>query len=240
LPFDYPGAEGQTVTPWVNGQGLERKTMAPGWETYSWRVPASLLQRGLSEVRLEFERLDVPAEVLPGNGLIGSTGVQAPRAIEVNSGGAADFAFITVGMDESAQDGSIHRPGYNLAVIDPETGQLVGQQGFDTTPSGSEAEAAALASFIAQVPDGMIVAVALQGDGTALLTDEAVSALHQIGGRVDPRGNSGWSHALVGVKGAEPGTALEVAGPDGGWVRVAPDRRTLAIAVEYIAWEQVE
>jgi hypothetical protein len=240
LPFDYPGAEEQAVTLWIEGRRLEQKPMSPGWDTYSWLVPASLLQGGLSEVRFEFERLDAPVDVLPGDGLIGLTGIQAPRAIEVNSGGPADIAFITVGTGPDAEDGSVHRPGYNVALIDPQSGQIMDRQGFDTTPGGGDAEAAALASFIVEVPDGTIVAVALQGDGAALLTDEAVSALRQIGGQVDPRGTTGWSHAIVGVKGAEPGTAAEVAGPEGGWLRVAPDRRTLAAAVEYIAWEQVE
>jgi hypothetical protein len=45
---------------------------------------------------------------------------------------------------------------------------------------------------------------------------------------------------VVGVKGAAPGTALEVAGPDTGWLRVAPDRRTLAIALDTVVWEQAE
>ena len=60
-----------------------------------------------------------------------------------------------------------------------------------------------------------------------------------IGGQVDPRGTTGWSHAIIGVKGAAPGTALETAGADNGWLRVAPDRRTLAIAMDKITWEQV-
>jgi hypothetical protein len=84
------------------------------------------------------------------------------------------------------------------------------------------------------------VAVALQGDGAAHLTEDAVRALSQIGGQADLRGTTGWSHALIGVKGAAPGTALEAAGPDQGWLRAAPDRRTLAIAVDLILWERVE
>ncbi len=69
-------------------------------------------------MRFEFERLDAPADVLPGSGAIGATGVAAPVAIEVNSGGPADFAFITIGDEPEAEDGSAHRPGYNVAVID--------------------------------------------------------------------------------------------------------------------------
>jgi hypothetical protein len=32
---------------------------------------------------------------------------------------------------------------------------------------------------------------------------------------------------------------MEAAGPDNGWLRVAPDPRTLAVAVDTILWEQI-
>ena len=240
LPFEYPGASEQRVTLQVNGHELERVAMSSGWGMYSWDIPADLVREGLNDVRFGFDRLDAPADVLPGNGEIGTTGFQAPVAIEVNSGGPADFAFITVGSEDEALDGSVHSPGYNVAVIHPRSGRLLDQQGFDTTPSGGEAEAAALTDFVAAVPDGRIVVVALQGDGAAHLTEAAVEALTQIGGQVDPRGTTGWSHAIIGVKGAAPGSAMEVAGLDNGWLRAAPDRRTLAIAVDLILWERME
>jgi hypothetical protein len=240
LPFEYPGASEQGVTLQVNGHEMERVAVSSGWGQYSWDIPADLVRSGLNDVRFGFDRLDAPADVLPGNGEIGTSGLQAPVAIEVNSGGPADFAFITVGSEGEAQDGSVHSPGYNVAVIHPQSGRLLDLRGFDTTPNGSEAEAAALADFIAAVPDGRIVAVALQGDGAAQLTEDAIEALAQIGGQVDPRGTTGWSQAIIGVKGAEPGTALEVADPENGWLRAAPDRRTLAIAVDLILWERME
>ncbi len=238
LPFDFPGAVEQKVTPHINGHPLAQLGMPPGWGTYTWDVPDHFLRQGLNDVRFEFERLDAPAEALPDNGVIGGTGVQTPLAIEVNSGGPADFAFISLQMGDQAVDGSAHRPGYNVAILDPETGELLDRAGFDTTLAGNESESAALADFIATVAKGQIVVVALRGDGMAHLTDAAVVAFRSIGGQVDPRGMAGWSHAIVGVKGAAPGTALETAGPEGGWLRVAPDRRTLAIAVDAILWEQ--
>jgi hypothetical protein len=238
MPFEYPDAGEQGITLQVNGQRLERRGMSPGWTTYSWQVPAGLLRPGLNDVRFEFDRLDMPAEVLPGDGNIGATGIQAPVAIEVNSDGPEDLAFITIGTGDGVEDGSLHHPGYNLAVIDPRSGKLLDRHGFDTTPGGSESQASALADYIASVTEGQIVVVALQGDGTAHLTGEAAAAFHEIGGQADPRGTTGWSHAIIGIKGVAPGTALEVAGPESGWLRVAPDRRTLAIAMDSLLWER--
>ena len=240
LPFDYAGAEEQGASLSVNGHRLERVAMPPGWDTYTWRVPGGLLRQGLNDLRFEFDRLDAPADVLPWSGAIGETGIRAPVAIEANSGGPEGFAYITIGGGSGAQDGSMHHPGYNVAIVDPQSGKLLDRQGFDTTPGGSEAEAAALARAIAAVPDGQIVVVAMQGGGKAHLTGEAVAAFQQIGGQADLRGTSGWSHAIIGVKGAEPGTAMEVAGAGNAWLSVAADWRTLAIAVDSILWEQQE
>ena len=239
LPFDYPGAPEQGLVPQINGHRLQRIGMSSGWNAYAWVVPGSTLKAGLNEVHFKFDRLDAPVDLLPGSGVIGATGVGAPTAIEVNSDGPADIAFITIGTGNDAEDGSAHRPGYNVAVVDARSGKLLDRQGFDTTPAGSPSEAASLTSFLNDVPNGQIVAVALQGDGAAHLTGEAVAALHSIGGQADPRGSRSWSQAIIGVKGAAPGTAMEAAGPDGGWLRVAPDRRTLAIAVDTVRWEQL-
>ena len=53
----------------------------------------------------------------------------------------------------------------------------------------------------------------IRADGVGQLTDDAVSALRSLGGRVDPRGALFVSHLLIGVKGAAPGTAVETFGP---------------------------
>ena len=240
LPFDYPGADVQTATLYANGHRLETQELSAEWAEYTWLVPSSAMREGLNDLRFEFGRLDAPAEVLPGSGSIGGTGVQAPAAIEVNSGGPAGFAYITVEGDGGSEDGSVHSPGYNVAVIDANTGRLLQRQGFDTTPDGSQAQAAALAAFIEAIPEERIVVVASQGDGAANLTAEAVAAFAAIGAKADPQGSSGWSHAIIGVKGAAPGTALEAAGPENGWLRAAPDRRTLAVAVDAVQWEQLQ
>ncbi|MBN1139208.1 MAG: hypothetical protein JXM73_21700 [Anaerolineae bacterium] len=239
LPFDYPGAEAQTMALVVNGHRLERITLAAGWGAYSWEAPAQLLEQPINDLRFELDHLAAPADVLPGNGAIGATGVEAPVAIEVNSDAPADLAYITAGEGDLAKDGSVHRAGYNVAVIDQKSGRLVDQQGFDTTPAGEPGQAAALADFIASIPAGRIVVVAMQGDGAAGLTDAAVAAFRTIGGQADPRGTTGGSHIIVGVKGAAPGTALEAAGLGSQWLRVAPDRRTLGVAVDTLLWEQI-
>ncbi len=110
LPLDYPGAEPQQATLSVNGTEVGTATMSPGWLTYTWEVDASMLRHGVNDLRFGFSRLEAPAQVIPGDGLIGQTGVVAPVAIEVNSGGPDGFAYITIGDPASGKvvDGSLH------------------------------------------------------------------------------------------------------------------------------------
>ncbi len=240
LPFDYAGAQQQRVTLLVNGQRLETTDLPRGWSPLAWDVPAHALREGLNDIRFRFSHLDMPNRVLPEDGLIHLTGVRTPVAIEVNSGGPAGFAYITVGDPDGGKtvDASIHRAGYNLAVIHPRTGRVIDRQGFDITSTGSEEEASSLVDFVRSVPDGLIVVAALKGESLDFLTDGVVGSFRTFGGQDDPRDYEGGSHAIIGVKGAAPGTALEVAGPGNGWLRVAPDLRTLAIAVDTITWTQ--
>ena len=239
LPFDYPGAKAQTMALVANGHRLEPVTLVSGWADYSWDMPAGLLEQPINDLRFEFDHLAAPADVLPGNGAIGTTGLQAPIAIEVNSDAPADVAYITVGEGGQAKDGSLHCPGYNVAVLDPQSGRLLDRRCFNTTLAGEAGEAAALAEFVAAIPAGQIVVVAMQGDGAAGLTRADVAAFRAIGGQANLRGKDGWSHVIVGVKGAAQGAALEAAGPGDQWLRLAPDRRTLSVAVDTLRWEPI-
>jgi hypothetical protein len=233
LAFAYEGSPQQTVRLAINGHRLpETFSVGPYWETYTVTLPGDYLRAGLNEVMLEFGYSASPRQVLPGNFAIGNTGVTAPVEITVNSAGlhAGDFAYITV----DGEDASTHRRGYNLAVIDPQSGAVVERAGFDTW--ANEFESQDLADFVAEIPEGYIVAVAVKGDGAANLTDAAVRALLTLGAQTDLRGTEHLSHAILGVKGAEPGSALEASGEGNSYLHVGrnPDERTLSVAVDYV------
>jgi len=233
LAFSFDGAPQQTLSVLVNGQRLgETVSVGPYWEEHSILVRSGYLKVGLNEVVLEFAYAAAPRDVLPGQFAIGDTGVTSPVEITVNSAGlhAGDFAYITV----DGEDSSSHRRGYNLAVVHPDTGALVSQAGFDTF--ANEFESQDLADFIAEIPDGYIVAVAVREDGAASLTEAAVQALSSLGARTDVRGTQQLSHAIIGVKGSAVGTALEASGEGNSYLHVGrnPDDRTLSVAVDYV------
>ncbi|HNS50124.1 MAG TPA: interleukin-like EMT inducer domain-containing protein [Anaerolineae bacterium] len=241
LPLDYPGAEPQEVTLSVNGQELTSVEMQPGWLTYTWEIDAALVHSGVNDLRFRFGRLEAPADVIPGDGQIGATGVVAPVAVEVHSGGPDGFAFITIGDTRagSTVDGSLHEPGYNLAVLDAATGRLLERAAFDLTETGSEREAAAMVAWMGSIPPGSIVAGALQGCQTPYLVTGVAEALLSVGatGTVGPKADC--SHAFIGVKDPARRSGLEAYASGGSWLRVAPDRRTLAMALDRVTWERL-
>ncbi len=237
VPFYYPGSTVQTVQIEVNGQEVPPLlTLEDSWSEYEISIPPAVLKPGINEVCLSFAYLASPREVFPAELSIGGTGVKTPLDIEVNSAGAlaGSFAYITV----DGQDASAHKRGYNLAVIEAGSGRILDVKGFDT--GGDTYAAAAMARFVESIPQGRIVVAAVQEEGGRYLSQEAVAALRSIGAQVDVRGGEGLSHAVIGVKGATPGSALELSGQENAWLRVGgnPDRRTLAVAVDYVRFEK--
>ncbi|RME75123.1 MAG: hypothetical protein D6784_08545, partial [Chloroflexi bacterium] len=144
-PFAYPGAPPQQVSLSLNGHPLPHSySLHEGWQVIQADLPEALLKDGLNRLVLHFAHTAQPRQVLPASRTIGQTGVDTPVDIEANSG--ADFAFITVGFGDDAVDASAHRRGVNIAVVDPHTGRLVEQKGFDTAANRFEAQR--LAEFL--------------------------------------------------------------------------------------------
>jgi hypothetical protein len=234
-PLTYDGAPSQTVSISVNDVPvLERRALTPGWQIVEANVPASATRRGPNRVRLEFDWAKSPRQVFPdpaSRAVIGGTGVVSPVNIDVH---AFDEAYISVfAADGSETKASAGRRGYNVSVLDRRTGAVLQTRGFDT--AANTYESGALASYLASIPRGRIVAVATKGDAAANLTPAAIDALAGLGSRVQsPADLAGSSHALIGVQGAPPGTAAEEIKPGDAFVRVAGDFRTLAAALDWV------
>jgi len=236
LPFAYPNAPTQTIEFSVNGKPLgEPLSLASQWDAQAITVPGELLHRGLNDVALRFRYTARPSDVLPGKREIGSTGVRTPVDIEVTSGGpaAGNLAYITV----DGRDASAHREGYNVAVVDPERGEVRSFRGFDTTANQYESDR--LARYLEAIPAGQIVIIAARGDAGRHLTGRARAALARLGARRMPAADGPQSYAVIGVQGAAPGSAAESAPVSGtAYLRLGrnPDQRTLAAAFAWIAW----
>ena len=201
----YVPGEGQRLRLEINDQAAGQVELKAGWQDYRLTLPAGIMREGLNEVWLRFDRLYPAQQVDLSPRLVGQTGVEAPVSLVVQSAGqeVGDFGLIYV----NGQDVSPNERGYNVVVIHPVTGVVEQVATFDTHLD--EGASQALASFLADVPGGYLVIVAAADETSRLLSAEAVDALHAIGASGDLRDYFRWGHAIVGVKGALPGTALE-------------------------------
>jgi hypothetical protein len=201
----YAPAAGQTLRLEANGRQVAELGLAPGWHNYEISLPQAVVQPGLNELWL---RLDgaVPAhEVQVSPRAIGTTGTTSPVNLVVQSAGqeVGDFGHIYV----NGKDVSRNERGYNVAILDPETGAVIDTVSFDTHLD--EGASQALARFLNHVSPGSIVAVAAADEASRLLGQEAVDALPSIGATGDLRDRFRWSQAIIGVQGAAAGSALE-------------------------------
>ena len=115
---------------------------------------------------------------------------------------------------------------------------MLDKRGFDTWANTAEADR--LAEFVEGLPAGTIVLGATRDDASRFLTDRAVAALAGLGSAVDLRTSPGFGHALIGVQGAAAGTAAEISGQEGAYLRLASDRRSLAAAVDWVRLEEAQ
>ncbi len=243
IQFFTPTAS-QTVRVNVNGNLIGSLTTQQGWHEYALTAMSGVWRAGMNEIVLQFDALAPVAAVQEGDGFaslttsfaIGKTGVSSPASIVVRSAGSevGDFAHVFVNGSDAAQN----TRGYNVVVVNEKTGAVESSAAFDTFASADES--ARLAQFIGKIPSGRIVSVAVRDEASRSLTSEAVDALRSIGAMEDLRGKFRWSHAMIGVKGAAPGSALEVASetmPAQRVVGVGAMEPQVAAAVEWVKIE---
>jgi len=100
------------------------------------------------------------------------------------------------------------------------------KRGFDTATNHFEAEA--LTEFIAQIPHGMIVVISSKSNEANAFIEHGFESLGSSAGIPNV------PYSLIGVKGADVGTAHEVSGE--AYIRLGhvPDVRPLALAVDWM------
>jgi hypothetical protein len=201
----YAPQPGQRMRIEVNGDEAGAIDMDSGWMEYEVALDGSVVVPGLNELWLRFEATYPADQLQLSPRTIGETGVAAPVNLAVESAGqeVGDFGHIYV----DGRDVSPNQRGYNVAVVHPETGAVEKTASFDTHLD--EAASADMARFLLSAPPGRIVAVAAADEASRLLDQEAVDALRGIGAAGDLRGRFRWGHAIIGVQGAPPGSAVE-------------------------------
>jgi len=231
LPFTYPQAPAQTLELVVNGQSIQKFELQSHWQDYTATIPARALRFGLNDVVLKFGYLVRPRDVLPANYAIGKSGVVSPVDIVARSGALGSIRV-------NDREASELRRGYNVVVIDPKTGDVIASSVFNT--ADDIARSRAMTDFLAQIREGSIVVVAAQENAGANLGERTVGMLRSLGAQIDLRQTPNHSHAIIGVKGASPGTAVESSREGESFIAIGRnvDDRTLAAAISLITLEK--
>ena len=186
----------------LNGKEVAHVPCKPGLKSVSFLLPAEVKRPGMNHLRFALDG-EQQARAVP----VGRTGIKTLARLRVRSQGlrAGNSASILLGDRDLAPDSR----GYNVAVIHPDTGELVMAAGFDLVDDTGGEQARRMVQLIGGLPDGMIVCVAVKDDGAMNLTRELSTAMRSLGAKKDLHGKTRASYALIGVKGAKPGTALE-------------------------------
>lgn len=196
------------VTISLNGRQIGTATLSPQGTDTTVSIPRDWATALIDRVQLCFAQrtpladLDMPPT--PQGWPIGNTGSFIKPNLVVQSAGkdVGDFAHIWVdGVDVAA-----HLPGYNLVALASD-GAVQASRAFSTFSSTTESQA--MADWLQQWPVGTIIVGAVQDEASSNLSEQAILALNRLGVATDLRSHFRWSHALIGVVGAPPASALE-------------------------------
>jgi hypothetical protein len=198
-------APNQIVTLITDGREIGSLALSEHFDWLAFALPADPGRPVLSDVRLRFSALVPIEQVGQGPWPVGKTQAESEASLLVRSAGeeTGNFAHIYVEGKDLATGGR----GYNLVALDPANGQLLASAAFDT--HGDPRASSELASWVAGLPPGAIVAGAVKDEASMNLNGEAIEALQSLGVATDLRNRFRWGHAFVGAVGAPSGTASE-------------------------------
>ncbi len=197
----YPGTRVQML---INGAEVARQVLPSSvWSMVAAQVPEKLLERGINRLDLIHE-LPRGWDAAPPR-TVGETGVESPVDLAVVSGSALAGNFAEVWVDNRKV--SDNERGMNVAVVDPKTGQLLGERGFDVIMSPVLWKV--MGEYLDRFPAGSLVALAERDDtGRHFETDGGAATLARLGASTE-LSEKDRGYVAIGVLGAPAGTAME-------------------------------
>ncbi|MCB0237200.1 MAG: hypothetical protein KDH08_00885, partial [Anaerolineae bacterium] len=147
-------------------------------------LPPDALSQGINELVLRFDR------TFPTESLVGASEPTVNLLVESAGLEAGNYAHIWL----NGRDISPNQRGYNLAIVDSTTGEVLAVDSFDThsDPSASDG----LVRFLQQVKPGQLLAVAIKDTASDQLSEQAAQTLSALG-LTDMRGKFRWAQAAI-------------------------------------------
>lgn len=200
----------QTVEVRLNSHQVARLEIA-GRKQHGLRLPREWVTRGTNRLELKIKHMEKVPEGVDPPLRIGDTGVSSPVDIKAVSlsprlpfEGRIMFPGLWIG--NPAARFSLEG-GYNLYVVDEHTGRVLDSRNFRTNLSTAASQD--MTGYLSSIPAGRIVIGLTWDDASRKISEDAVEALRAIGAGQDIREHPAACHAVIGVKGAFPGQAME-------------------------------
>jgi len=168
------------------------------WKLRTIVVPQNLVRRGTNTLQLTYNRKRTMRSGA-GQGIPFSIGLVSAGWDHNNQGSSQ--------INIAHTDYSFHRRGFNVAYIDPDKGKVIRAKVYDTCEF--EAESNRLASDIEKIAPGTIVAAVVHDDASNKYNHRLEAALQSLGTELSLRRKFRYAYAFIGVKGWQPGQALE-------------------------------
>lgn len=220
MPESAP-QKNQTLEIRLNSAVVEKFTFSTP-TTKSITFSSELVVPGSNIITFRFQDMSSPPAQPVSAYKIGETGVYAPVDIEAASSSRI-MGFRGMGVLFPLKVGQKRiynrfKAGYNIFKVDEKNGSILAHRAFDTHTRVESSQE--MSGFIDHIKPGRIVIALTWGNAFAALTDEAVAALGKIGAQTDLRNWPRFCHTVIGVKGANPGEALEKLDQDKAALRV--------------------
>ena len=179
--------------------------------TKSITLPQGLVMPGSNIITFHFQKMS-KVRITPTPAYqIGQTSNYSPVDIEISSSSRRiGFRGMIVLFPLRVGQQRIYNKfnaGYNIFVVNEKTGKILVHRAFATHTHAENSQR--MSTFIDKIRSGRIVLATTWGNASASLSDEAVAALRSLGANEDLRDWPGYCHTLIGVKGANPGEAME-------------------------------
>jgi hypothetical protein len=179
--------------------------------TKSITLPQDLVKPGSNIITFHFQKMsEVRITPTPAY-YIGQTGTYSPVDIEISSSSRTiGFQGMSVLFPLRVGQQRIYnkfQAGYNIFVVNEKTGKILVHRAFATHSQAENSQK--MSTFIDKIKSGRIVIAITWGNASASLSDESVAALRTLGANEDLREWPGYCHSIIGVKGANPGEAME-------------------------------
>lgn len=183
----------------LKGESLLDTEISTGLQTLEFEIPIRLLNTGSNFVHIE--QNTSPPEARP----LGDTGVILAHDVTAHSAGWGVGMSSWLSVDGRTIPGGPR--GISLFTIDPRAGTstLVGT--YDTFAFDNAVDEFAYA--VDDLPSGTIAVLAVADDASNLFSRRGNRAIRELGGLQSLLGAYRSSYAMIGAKGARPGTALE-------------------------------